>query len=200
MICSRADLGRPARSGPTGSRGILLAVSDVIWATGIAVAGSAITGVIALAGTRFAAIESTRREAQSLRAEHREADRQVRREAYAGFLANIEELDTLTSVLTPDPTLDSWTGWLWRHRTAGVALRLVESPEVREARQGWARVLGKLTPQVMAGFHNGLTITDALGVPYVAAQSEFAAAGKALADAMAADLGYLATPHQDTRA
>src|SRR3954467_7312192 len=92
---------------------ICQAMSDVIWAAIIAVAGSGITGTIAFKGAIASAKESTKRELARLRDEHREADRRVRRDAYVAVLNSGEELDLVTSRFTPEPTSTKpCVGWL----------------------------------------------------------------------------------------
>lgn len=104
---------------------------------GLGVAGGAMTALVSL---RTGA-QQRRAERDRLRDEHREADRRVRRDAYALLLIAIEQLDMLTSAYTPPPTLDAFHEFLAHFRAAGVAVRLVDSPAVRDARSAFGAVL-----------------------------------------------------------
>jgi predicted NAD/FAD-binding protein len=189
---------------PSEAHSILRRMSDVIWAALVAVVGSGITGLIAYkAASRQADVAITTAEQRAtvelakvtadndrLRREHLEADRQVRRDAYQRLLVAIEQFDVLTSAYTPAPDRAALDAWLATFRAAGVSVRLVESESVREARRAVDAVMDRLAPEVQARTDAGESMEDALGIPYVAAQPQFAAAGKALGDAMRADLAY----------
>jgi hypothetical protein len=120
-----------------------------------------------------------RADAARLAAEHREADRRVRRDAYARLLSALEQLDMLTSAYTEAPTREDFDAWLREFRSAGVGVRLVESDEVRAARSRVGEVLGELAD-------------EALGLPYVQMQPRTHEVARALGTAMRDDLAFTA--------
>jgi hypothetical protein len=136
--------------------------------------------------------ERTRHGSEMARLErgHLEADRQVRRDAYARLLVTIEKFDTLTSDYTPPPTHAALADWLQDFRAAQVQVQLVESAAVTDARRAFAAAFNELTAIVEANLAAGQAMEDALGYPYVEMRPRFAAAGQALSNAMRNDLAY----------
>jgi hypothetical protein len=136
--------------------------------------------------------ERTRHDSEMARLErdHLEAYRQVRREAYANWLATIEQFDTFTNDYTPAPTREALAEWLVNFRRSMIHVRLVESPAVRAARREMDAVFNQLQPKIEAALDAGAPMEDALGFPYVEMRPQFAEAGRALGDAMHADLAY----------
>jgi hypothetical protein len=167
------------------------------------VAIALITGGLGLAASGITAFVSIKTGAQQRRAErdrlhdeHREADRRTRRDAYARLLTAIEQLDMLVSAYTPPPTLDGFREFLADFRAAGVAVRLVESPAVHDARAAFGQVLDGVAVKVMDNVEKNVPMIDALGVPYVQARDEMLRTGRALGNAMADDLAYAADATQ----
>jgi hypothetical protein len=124
--------------------------------------------------------------------EHLQADRQVRRDAYANWLTAIERFDTFTSDYTPPPTREALAEWLATFRRTMVHVRLVESPAVKAARRQMDNVFNALQPKIEAALDAGAPMEDALGYPYVEMRPQFSQAGRALGDAMHDDLAYAA--------
>lgn len=163
-------------------------VAAALIAASIGVIGNGLTPFVALTATA----RQSRADADRLRDEHREADRRVRRDAYARLLVALERLDLLTSAYTPPPTVVAYEEWLQEFRAAGVGVRLVESQAVGEARRAVARVLDALVGEVMRRTDAGQAMEDALGIPYVATRPAMHAAGRELGNAMRSDLAFAA--------
>jgi hypothetical protein len=130
-------------------------MSDVI-------AAAAIAGGVGLAGnvttylaTRWqagktleATREQSRRELDRVRAEHREGERQHRREIYREFAAILHEFDQWTLGYGSERTPEHFGEWLGRYRTATATVRLVDSPAVlaklKEITDGGLNRFGRL--------------------------------------------------------
>ena len=79
------------------------------------------------------------------------------------------------------------------HLPAGeVHVRLVESPAVKAARRQMDDVFNELQPKIEAALDAGAPMENALGYHYVEMRPQFAEAGRALGNAMHADLAYAA--------
>jgi hypothetical protein len=165
-------------------------MSDILWAAIIAVAGSSITGAIAYFASIRTASEQTRRERARLRDEHRESDRRARRDVYVQYLACVERLDATISMYARPVEREQWETWLYDFRAAQVAVRVVESPAVRDARRELGGMLEQLAPEVERRADAGQPMQDALGIPYMEMRSRLAKAGGRLGDAMRDDLAF----------
>ncbi len=167
-------------------------VAAALIAAGVGVIGNAVTFAVAITTTA----RQTKADADRLRAEHREDDRRLRRDAYARLLNALERLDAMNSAYIPAPTLDALEAWLMEFRAASVGVQLVASPEVAEARKAIADVLDSLTQEVMERTEMGQPMNMALGVPYVQTRPRLNEVGKALGKAMREDLAYHADADQ----
>lgn len=183
-------------------------MSDVVWAALIAVGGSLATGSVTAffaykGASRQADVAIAASKAQSatelakvaaendrLRRGHLESDRLLRRDAYRKLILSIEQLDVLTSGLTPPVDRDSLSKWLLESRAAGAEVRLVESEAVRDARRAYGDVINEVGAAYAELTEQGEPVEDAWGVPYVAAHQRLQQTGSALGKAMRDDLAY----------
>ena len=112
----------------------------------------------------------------------------TRRADYLKLLDHIEALDLMTSDYTEPPTPEAWADWLTGLRQRSTAARLLESPQVAEARGELSKVIEKLAKR-MERFPPEAPFEDRLGYPYVEMREEFERTGTALSRAMREDLG-----------
>ena len=163
-------------------------VAAALIAAGVGVIGYVATVVVALITTG----RQTKADADRLRDEHREADRRVRRDAYARMLVAIEALDLLTSRYTDPPTRETFDAWLRDFRAATIDVRLVESPKVVTARRDMGDLIDTVADEAMRRLERGEPMEDAIGIPYLELRVDLASAGRALGNAMRDDLAFMA--------
>ena len=170
-------------------------MSDVLAAALIAGGFSTIVAVVASVVTYKVAKLSSFTEEARLRHEAQleetrlEIDaRATRRADYLKLLDHIEALDLMTSDYTEPPTREAYADWLATFRQRHTAVRLLESPEVEEARRELSKVIDVLAER-MERFPPEAPFDDRLGYPYVEMREEFQRTGNALSQAMRNDLG-----------
>src|SRR4051794_27846210 len=165
-------------------------MSDVVAAAVIAallgIAGNGVTAFVTLRVTA----RQTRADADRLFAEHAEADRRGRREAYAQMLNVLERLDLMFSTYAIESSTEDLDAWLREFRAAAVAVSLVESEVISTRRAELARLLDRLALDIDRRVQAESSMAEAFAVSYVAVHDDFTAAGHALGRAMRDDLGF----------
>jgi hypothetical protein len=173
-------------------------MSDVIAAALIAAGASTIVAAVGYVVTYRVAKLSVFTEDARLRHEAQleqtrlEIDaRAIRRADYLKLLDHIEALDLMTSDDTEPPTREAFADWLIAFRQRTTAARLLESPQVADARRELSKVIDKLAER-MQRFPPTAPFEDRLGYPYVELREQLYRTGRALSQAMRDDLGLSA--------
>jgi hypothetical protein len=86
-----------------------------------------------------------------------------------------------------DPVVVAWLAAL---RATSARANLVESSAVREKRLALGQLMNQLGAQAQRNDDAGVSMPDALTVPYVQSREQINKAGKALSATMKADLAF----------
>jgi hypothetical protein len=169
-------------------------MSDVIVAAaiagGVGLAGN-ITTYLATKRQADANLDALReqstRELERLAAEHREGERQSRRDIYRAFIASINELDAWAQGLAQQRTRDNFHEWLSDYRDLVAAVRLLNAPPVQIGLEGLLDRLSEFANPLLVSTRTE-PFEERVGADYARHRTAVRGARSALIAAMRDDL------------